>query len=75
MSQWQPIETVPRDGRQVLFWTPNGGIHIAPAVPQPDRGHLRRLNRDVYIETGEWPNAGWNPTHWMPLPAPPTESA
>jgi hypothetical protein len=61
MSDWQPIETAPKDGTRVLTFGPD---RIVTAYFDPGvRGHER-----------EFP-AGWRgafePTHWMPLPAPP----
>ena len=73
MSEWQPIETAPKDGTRVLVfgfgddfevvrWTPDAGL-IAPGLP---------FNR-----TGAWKTSqdGWllpnEVTHWMPLPPPP----
>lgn len=58
---WNPIETAPKDG-SVLVYCPDNNWKIYVA------------NRDSY---GGWmqSNSGWdcNPTHWMPLPPPPTE--
>jgi hypothetical protein len=67
MSEWQPIETAPRDETPVL--TRRGGDLMAVAIYLP--------------KAGDWPEAwqgGWlctdgigllNVTHWMPLPEPP----
>ena len=60
MTEWLPIETAPKDGRSVLLY------------------------QDGSIETGFWYVGSlyqhWecfkgimDPTHWMPLPKPPTE--
>jgi len=59
--QWQPIETAPKDGRDVFIW--NDGPYIA-----------RWTNPDGMF--GWWDDSGevglqHHPTHWMPLPAPP----
>ena len=56
--RWQPIATAP-EGEYVMVWLPNYGEF--PAV---------RTDRDW------WQRAGGfiHPTHWMPLPVPPTEA-
>ncbi|WP_367079153.1 DUF551 domain-containing protein [Luteitalea sp.] len=67
---WQPIETAPKDGTPVLVYFPEIGVWEV------------RWSTDVF-DDGFWcvsdnkfedrPLRGWieNPTHWMPLPAPP----
>lgn len=55
MSEWQPIETAPRDGTIILSFDTSAGIPI-------DLAHW--LN-------GTWRDDGGEPTHWMPLPSPP----
>lgn len=65
--KWEPIDTAPKDG-QCLVW-----------VETEDGGDVMRLTRD---ERGVWiydhepiycAAFYMNPTHWMPLPAPPQE--
>jgi hypothetical protein len=74
MSNWQPIETAPRDivwkgvsGSKgptlLLFPGPYGGVVIGAWSVLP--GH----SRSPGFYCGGW---GWaTPTHWMPLPGPP----
>jgi len=81
MSEWQPIETAPRDGTPVLLWAVREGWE--------DRGPCRicgwgdEYGWSLYGAAGAEPFAGMprnnrvqrldqcQPTHWMPLPAPP----
>lgn len=75
MSEWRPIETAPRDGRLLMLacvgkWTGVG--RVTASVVQGNswfQGGVDVIawepsNRDVRD----------TPTHWMPLPAPPTPS-
>ena len=68
LSAWQPIETAPMDGTEILtlrdatvsthavaFWSDHGGVHGWAIC-----GSNVRLLRV---------------THWMPLPAPPSQDA
>lgn len=70
---WSPIdETTPTDGRLVLLASANGAITIAPLddfTPPP----LPREVRVNLAKEGVWPNTGWRPTHWMPLPLHPNQ--
>ena len=63
---WQPIETAPRDGTQVLVYArvlhpEKWGIYLDPKI----------------CAASYHPDAGWcvcevrDATHWRPLPAPP----
>jgi hypothetical protein len=65
---WQPIETAPKDGRDVLI---GGDYSYLNGVLMASWG------------TGSGQIPGWtdmegdtySPTHWMPLPLPPRDSA
>lgn len=76
---WQPIETAPKDGTQVIGY--NGEKITAMA-------YLRHKDDNGYYG---WCMAGWQfggmlydfhyafprdkqPTHWMPLPSPPGDA-
>lgn len=73
MSSWRDISTAPKDGTLVLFHSPKGGCFIAPSLIGAKAEGARKANVAIYKATGEWPNAGWNPTHWQPLPESPAE--
>ncbi len=75
-GEWQPIETAPRDGRQIILgWSgePGGGCE-GFWLCDPKQNH--------------WGETGWfatddnvltehpsNPDCWMPLPPPPKDAA
>lgn len=71
IMQWQPIETAPRDGTRVLLY----GDIVGPMKGDrwPDRMEVASLDDE---DAGcHWPLQYWlsmDPTHWMPLPDPPT---
>jgi len=61
MSEWQPIETAPRDGTRVLIADEDVWMAVARFWPcnmawTEDAASGLKLNE---------------PTHWMPLPEPP----
>lgn len=73
MADWQPIESAPKDGRQILIYTRLGYMHCAlwakgdPAysrpdgwmvVSQPERSEVVLAQEHVV-------------THWRPLPLAP----
>lgn len=69
MTQWQPIETAPKDGTRVLLftrWLGDGQYHCPPF----DDVQIGLWDRDEW----ELINIG-DPTHWMPLPSPPERNA
>lgn len=68
-ATWRDIATLPLDGTLVLFVTRNGSMCIAPAVNSETLPSSEQ--RRILDSNGEWPWAGWLPTHWMPLPPAP----
>lgn len=72
MSEWQPIETAPKDGTVVLLFVPES----------TDTDGVRVGFFSYWAAYGDWygdesashslSNLYGKPTHWMPLPAPPT---
>lgn len=77
--QWQPIETAPKDER-ILLYRPTAGFPWARVV-------IGRFDSDRYAKrprpywphelewvTGKTEGRAANPTHWMPLPGPPSDA-
>jgi hypothetical protein len=58
MSDWQPIETAPKDGTRLLLATPTG--KVADGM------------WSTRYEVWSWPYVMAEPTHWMPAPPIPT---
>jgi hypothetical protein len=85
LTEWQPIETAPRDGTAVLV--------MRDIWPGTKSGRAEKCyGHNTYVaewwqdegDGGEWvcymdrieePVCPIEPTHWMPLPAPPIEAA
>ena len=59
---WQPIETAPKDGKRVLV---TDGFEVCDA-------YFRSGEWWQYECGDDWYSVSINPTHWMPLPQPPT---
>lgn len=68
--KWQPIETAPKDGTQILVWDGSNMICVKwHEIPQQfaawefahTNDHAHFVTRDV--------------THWRPLPEPPSEKS
>lgn len=77
---WQPIETAPKDGTQILGWCSNYGARqthwhfygeCSIAKAQFDAGKGESGNWYWEEPLNHWLSS-WKPTHWMPLPAAPT---
>ena len=64
-DKWQPIETAPQDGEFLVY----DGIGVLKAGASA-------IDGDIMIgecDGDHGHKADFNPTHWHPLPAPPTE--
>lgn len=61
---WQPIETAPKDGQYVFLWWPYWCDQY-PAIAW--------WNHDEWRCPEALTRSGDGPTHWMPLPPPPTQ--
>ena len=65
---WQPIETAPKDGEAVLLWCPADEDWQSFVTSGWYESGI--FDRRWYACTDEQPMEP-QPTHWMPLPAPP----
>lgn len=76
MSEWQPIETAPKDGKAVLICSPGNRVAVAFYGDEAFIGNGWHVTvpcmggwgsgSDTHIH---WPED--QPTHWQPLPEPP----
>lgn len=71
--EWQPIETAPKDGTEVLIYYPEWGNKknvVFAAEYDIGRPGMEEVEGTWYVfHYGPKPAAP--PTHWMPLPPPP----
>lgn len=86
MSKWQTIETAPQDGTHILAYGPEpvrNPIFVTRETHWRLYGEGSIAHRDY--EAGKGPSGSWDwvepihnwgcswhPTHWMPLPPPPS---
>lgn len=84
-SEWQPIETAPMDGTDVLGWREDCGIMLV-RYTSPEEFLSEQEIDELEISEDDACSQAWfcadiiagcrldgdeRPTHWMPLPAPP----
>ena len=77
MNEWQPIETAPKEGTDVILsWWTLGSSDRKRIV---QAGRFDKDNGDGEYHSETWASCFWDgwdtpptPTHWMPLPAPPS---
>lgn len=65
---WRPIDSAPKDGTPILCFTPD----------QSEFGFIDTSKIEIlWWASDEWQNdcddVFFQPTHWMPLPNPPTK--
>jgi hypothetical protein len=78
--EWQPIETAPKDGTQILVARAGDSVGVDDIEITEwcvmARSHYEHVEGDLYRKVEEEPHCFWNgnghrATHWMPLPEPP----
>lgn len=62
MSEWQPIETAPKDGTKIIACRYDGRVAV---ISRTKSNIWRELTGNVWGTTA--------PTHWMHLPPPPEQ--
>jgi hypothetical protein len=68
MTEWQPIETAPKDGAAILIWPAQSSFTGDDTI-----SYVVRWNdwKEAWIEASGEEYDTFYPTHWMPLPPPP----
>lgn len=73
MTEWQPIETAPKDGSCIILgWC--GGYDSCPGfwMGNPKENYWEKVGWYDEADRGAVLTAKpMEPTHWMPLPPPP----
>lgn len=71
--EWQPIKTAPKDGTVVIV----RGFYDCYGTPMQATAAQFRENYGYWMRDnfGTGYTVSCNPTHWMPLPEPPKETA
>lgn len=69
-SNWQPIDTAPKDMRPILVFVP--GLRTGSLQEEPDQIHVAFLKRADTYALQDADHFIVTPTHWMPLPALPS---
>lgn len=76
MTEWQPIETAPKDGTEIigLGYPPNATNNHFCYGPDVRKIKAWRIGTSIgwsaRNDFGSF-TVGFDPNHWMPLPAPP----
>ena len=70
MSEWRHIDTAPKDGSDILIFSQKHGRRVARYEPFQ---WGKSLEWFIGLEQG-WCGGTYDcaPTHWMPLPPPPS---
>jgi hypothetical protein len=69
VSEWQPIETAPKDGQYVIVYSPNNPTDYG--IESVQVAHWCMYGSGWIVGAFDYEDSGWfrtHPTHWMPLP-------
>jgi len=72
MTEWQPIETAPKDGTHILVVSETG-ISVCKYSCGNWNGLIDGDTICYQEEQDDWYYDVYKPTHWMPLPEPPQQ--
>lgn len=67
ISEWQPIDSAPKDGTFILLFTPSGIVECRYEDSWEPQGCYSTYDGHGCVALND------TPTHWMPLPTPPKE--
>lgn len=76
---WQPIDTAPKDGTEILGWGECAGEINGPhgvpckALIEWRGGRTDWAGYEWSVNGGDHYSTWMKPTHWFPLPPPPSE--
>lgn len=68
MSDWQPIESAPKDCTRILVWIDPGYITVGYWSPDNFARNPRPF-WGIELHSTKTMQRRMQPTHWMPLPA------
>ena len=77
MTEWQPIETAPKDGTVLIGKIPNGNLDFNNEIKWVSgwcalyKMEWGGMKKEIWLKL----NDEHQPTHWMPLPKPPKQEA
>ncbi len=76
MTEWQPIETAPKDGTRVRL---AHSLDPQSLTMNSKFGTYGMFQEDKWVCNNAFVCVDhimrWEPTHWMPIPAPPEDAA
>ena len=76
MSEWNPFDTAPTDGTEILVYRKDAGVFMASFIPSAgDDGEFgpQMNGEECWFDNYGDDLTGDLPTHWMPLPDPPKD--